>query len=152
MAKECKSGKMAQSTRENGPSIQQMVKVGLFKVRVTYISVSGKIIKHREKANLWGRTAVSMMETGSTMNSMGSAQRRGSMEVCMKVSTSWVRSTAKGSLHGPMDLVTKASLTIMKSADMATTSGLIRMSTGVPGRQIKCMAMESTHITMAEDM
>ena len=78
---------MAQSTRENGPATQQTVKVDLFKMGVTYMSVNGKIIKHRGKVDLWDRTAVSMMETGSTMNSKVSAKRHGSMEVCMRVST-----------------------------------------------------------------
>ena len=63
-----------------------------------------------------------------------------------------MKSTAKGSSHGPMDLVTKASFTRIKSVDMATTSGLIRTSTKVIGRQIKCMAMESTHNPMAGNM
>ena len=41
-AKECKSGKMAQSTKDNGRAIQLTAKVGSFKERVTSISVSGK--------------------------------------------------------------------------------------------------------------
>ena len=152
MAEVIKYGVMEAYMKDIGRVIRQMVVVDSSMQTVTFMMVTGKMIKLMGSVSTLTLMVLSMKDIGLTISSMAKARSTGQMARNMKATISMERKMVMVSSCGLTDLVIVESLSTIIFMEKVPTDGLTVVCMKGTGEQIKCTAKDLSSGKMVENM
>ena len=152
MVEVIKYGVMEAYTKDIGRVIKQMVVVDSSMQTVTFMMVTGKMIKLMGSASTLTLMALSMRAIGLTISNMAKARSTGQMARNMKANISMERKMVMVSSCGLIDLVTVESLSTIIFMEKAPIHGLTAEFTMETGSKIRCTEKEFSRGPMVASM
>jgi len=151
MARACRYGRMAASTKATGSRIWLMEKAVSSTQMETFTKASGLTTKLTEREHIFIWTEQSILVNGEKTSSTGSEWRPGLMVLAMKVTTSMERSMAREPSSGPITPCTLANFTTTTSMEKVFTLGQTAESMRASGGTTRCTGEAPSHGLMAEN-
>ena len=147
-----KSGLMAASMRVNGTKTRPTVRDSSGTQTVTSMRAIGRTTKLTATGSISMPTELDIWVSGAMISKMATVWRLGPTVASTRASTSMARNTDKASTSGSMALSTRVNGLITRLVASVHIAGLMAESTRASGLTITCMVKESTRGVMAANM